>query len=286
VTRAVRWIIDPHVVEARSRPPSERDLAIAAKHNRIIAFDNLSDITPYFSDMLCRLSTGGGFGVRKNYSDDGEALFNAKRPVILNGISAGIVCRPDLQERTLFVELPTLADEARLTEEEVWGRLEGEHPRLLGALLDAAVVGLRNRSTIRLPRLPRMADAALWVEACAPALGWKQGDFVDLWLEARAEADHLALDSWSVWPELQRMLAKTGRVEGTAQGLLECLNKIKTIKQTFKGKDWPATPEALAGQLRRYTPSLGRVGVRVQFLQRRANKRPIRIEVLKPAEVA
>jgi hypothetical protein len=143
VTRAIRRLIDPHVVEDRSRPPSERDLAIAAKNNRIIAFDNLSSITDYFSDMLCRLSTGSGSGIRQNYTDDQEVLFKATRPVILNGISAGIVRRPDLQERTLFVELPTLPDEERRTEAEVWQQLDMEHPRLLGALLDAVVVGCK-----------------------------------------------------------------------------------------------------------------------------------------------
>jgi putative DNA primase/helicase len=125
-----------------------------------------------------------------------------------------------------------------------------------------------------------MADAAVWIESCAPALGWRQGEFVDLWLEARVEADQLALDSWSVWPVFSRLLNQTVKVEYTAQELLTRLNQIKG-KESGRWTDWPLTAEALSSQLRRYLPCLQRQGIRVLFLPRKTNRRPIRIEVLK-----
>ncbi len=39
------------------------------------------------SDAMCQLSTGGGFGTRALYTDGEEAIFDAMRPQILNGIN-------------------------------------------------------------------------------------------------------------------------------------------------------------------------------------------------------
>jgi hypothetical protein len=43
-------------------------------------------------------------------------------------------------------------------------------PRILGALLDAVVHGLRALGRVHLDRLPRMADFALWATACETAV--------------------------------------------------------------------------------------------------------------------
>jgi hypothetical protein len=40
----------------------------------------------WLSDTLCSLSTGGGFSVRALYTNNDEVLFDAARPIILNGI--------------------------------------------------------------------------------------------------------------------------------------------------------------------------------------------------------
>lgn len=43
-------------------------------------------------------------------------------------------------------------------------------PRILGVLLDAVSYGLRTVGHVQLDALPRMADFALWITACEPAL--------------------------------------------------------------------------------------------------------------------
>ena len=47
----------------------------------------------------------GGFAVRQLYTDQDEVLFDAVRPVILNGIE-GVITRPGLADRALFLTLP------------------------------------------------------------------------------------------------------------------------------------------------------------------------------------
>ncbi len=45
--------------------------------------------------------------------------------------------------------------------------------------------------------LPRMADAALWVESAAPALGWGPGVLLKLFLENQAEVQrHIVPIMW------------------------------------------------------------------------------------------
>ena len=96
----------------------------------MLAFDNVSGLPAWISDTLCRLATGGGFAARQLYTDQDEVLFDACRPVILNGIE-NIVSRPDLADREVFLTLEPIAEEKRRTEAELWSEFEADtsaHP--------------------------------------------------------------------------------------------------------------------------------------------------------------
>ena len=84
--RVLRDLVDPNRSPVRTIPDNERDLFVTAQHAHLLAFDNLSSVPPWLSDSLCRLATGGGHAARRLYTDDEETLFDAQRPVILNGI--------------------------------------------------------------------------------------------------------------------------------------------------------------------------------------------------------
>jgi hypothetical protein len=153
----------------------------------------------WLSDALCRLATGGSFAVRQLYTDDEEVLFEASRPILLNGIE-DVICRPDLGDRAIFLTLAPIADEA-----ELWREFEIARPRILGALLDAVVHGLRAINHVQLNALPRMADFALWTAACETAL-WPAGTFARAYaanrraaIESIIEADPLARACAPLW---------------------------------------------------------------------------------------
>src|SRR6516162_4972095 len=82
----LRALLDPNTAPLRALPREDRDLFIAASNGHVLAFDNVSGLPAWISDTLCRLATGGGFAVRQLYTDQDEVLFDATRPVILNGI--------------------------------------------------------------------------------------------------------------------------------------------------------------------------------------------------------
>lgn len=143
----LRALLDPNIAPLRVLPRKDRDLFIAASNGHVLAFDNVSGLPAWILDTLYRLATGGGFAVRQLYSDQDEVLFDAARPVILNGIE-DIVIRPDLADRAVFLTLEPILEERRRPEQELWAAFELERPRILGVLLDAVAKDLAMLSQI------------------------------------------------------------------------------------------------------------------------------------------
>jgi hypothetical protein len=131
------------------------------------------------------LSTGGGFAVRANYTDAEEAIFQATRPVILNGIEQRAV-RGDALDRAIVVELQRIAAHERRTEEPIYQEFHQIRPGVIGVLLTAVSTALRRVDEVRtqFSTLPRMADFAAWVAAAEPGLGWPDDTFARAYTRA------------------------------------------------------------------------------------------------------
>lgn len=259
--RTLRRGVDPNVVPLRTQPRDEGDLLIAATNGAIVALDNLSTIPPWLSDALCRLATGGGLSKRELYTDADEVLLEARRPVLLTAI-AEVATASDLLDRCLTVTLPAIAPDQRRTEADLDAALARARPVILGALLDAAVVGLRNLPTTTLTHPPRLADFATWVEACAPALGWEAGAFLDALAANRRVADAVALEALPVGPVLLSFMDGRCAWEGTATALLGELNR-HVVDEQRRERGWPKRANQLSAQLRRLAPNLRRTGISV-----------------------
>ena len=153
LSKLLKGLIDPNAAPVRSLSREERELMIAANNGHLLAFDNLSGLPHWLSDALCRLATGGNFAVRQLYTDDEEVLFQATRPILLNGIE-DVISRPDLGDRAIFITLPAIAETDRRPEAELWREFEIARPLILGALLDGVVHGLRKINHVQLEALP------------------------------------------------------------------------------------------------------------------------------------
>jgi hypothetical protein len=97
LSKMLRALVDPNTAPVRALPREERELMIAANNGYLLAFDNLSGLPAWLSDGLCRLATGGSFAVRQLYTDDEEVLFQASRPLLVNGIEE-VISRADLAD--------------------------------------------------------------------------------------------------------------------------------------------------------------------------------------------
>jgi hypothetical protein len=275
-TAVLRRLIDPNSAPLRALSREDRDLFIAANNAHLLAFDNISNLPDWISDTLCRLATGGGFATRQLYSDQDEALFDAMRPIILNGIE-DIVGRPDLADRSLFLDLKSIAEDNRKPEWTFWSDFERAHPRILGVLLDGVVHGLQKLPSTRLQKTPRMADFALWATACETAF-WQRGTFAQAYQQNRQDAVGTVIEADLVASAVQSFMANRTKWEGTSADLLGAL-KMAVSENQAKLKEWPVTPRALSGRLRRAAATLRKVGVDITFERGSDSRRTRKITI-------
>ncbi len=260
--KILRRIVDPHVMPIRSEPKEARDLMIAATNTRLLAFDNLSEISTWLSDSFCRLSTGGGFATRQLYVDAEEQMFSAMRPIVLNGIEA-IATRPDLLERSIILNLEAIPEEKRLTEKELNAKVETALPGILAGILQAVMTALHHQlSFVSLPKLPRMADFCHWVTAAESGLGWPEGTFLADYNNSLNESNDIALEAYVIVAPLRALIEKSKIWEGTASELLAAL-QLQVGDTAARAADWPKRPNKLSGLLKRLTPNLRKIGVEV-----------------------
>jgi hypothetical protein len=254
VSRVVKALIDPSAAPVRSEPKEVRDLMIAARNNHLLVLDNLSHLPNWLSDALCRLATGGGFTTRELYTDDGEVIFDARRPMILNGIE-DFVTRGDLLERSILLRLPSIPEDKRVPESQFWERFYLLRPKLLGALLTRAAGGLRELPRVQLDCHPRMADFARWCVACERGAGEVER-FLSVYTANQSGAHEQALDGSCVSTAVVSFMSGRDSWEGTPSDLHRELFQLIASPPP---RDWPKAANSLMGKLRRLAPNLRRV---------------------------
>jgi hypothetical protein len=270
-THALRSLVDPSSAPLRSMPHKESDLFITATHNWVLCFDNLSGLPPWLSDTFCRLATGGGLSTRKLYSDNDEVLFEAQRPMILNGID-DIATRSDLLDRALVIQLDPIPPNKRITEQLFWEAFDELKPQVLGALCDALSGALQQLPRTHLSNLPRMADFALWVTAAHQALGWTKEAFISAYERNRELGIATGIDASPVGQALCEFVNQQPKWEGTALELQASLER-HINPRLLHSPAWPRSPRGLANIIRRLATSLRTFGINTAF--RHSNKRLI-----------
>jgi phage/plasmid primase-like uncharacterized protein len=258
----LRALVDPNKASRRRFPREDRDLFIAANNALVLSYDNVSHVPVWLSNSLCTLSTGGSYATRTLYTDQDEELFEAMRPVILNGIE-NFVTKHDLADRIIVLELQQIPDHERRLEKEFKAEFEAARPRILGALFDIIAHGMRMLPETQEESWPRMADFAQWATACETAV-WSAGTFGKAYAGNRKRATMGAIDDDPVATALRAFVdAAHPEWVGTTSELLYVLTKYIGEKQA-KSKDWPIEPRALTGHLQRAKASLRRVGIEIR----------------------
>ena len=275
--RVISSLIDPRTSALRGVPREVRDLTAAARNSWLVCFDNLSRLPEDLADAACRLATGGGFGGRQLYSDHDEAIFDATRPLVFNAIPDLGTARPDFLDRALIVEFLSIKPETRRDESQFWREFSEQQSRILGALLDAAVAGLRNLPQIKLDRPPRLADFTAWVTACEESLGLSRGAFLEAYERNRTDVQNLALEVSPLYEPLGELAGIPFR--GTTADLLAQLNRLVS-DDTRRYPGWPKSPSALGNALRRMAAYLRSAGIQLEFNRQHGGKRTVSIRSL------
>jgi len=283
LARICRAQVDPNFAPIRSAPRDEQALQVVARNSWVVVLDNLSEVAPWLSDGLCRLSTGGGFSARALFTDWEEVIFHAERPLIMNGIP-DLAARADLANRCIQVVLRAIPDTERRFEDEFWAAFDAESPFMLGALLDAVAGALaRKHDVAGTARKTRMADFALWASAAERALGWADGAFMEAYAKNRAGAVETAIEQDPIG-QAARDLAEEGDWEGSPTALLAALEK-HVSEAVRKSRLWPSA-NRLRSRLRRAQSPLRAFGVVLDLDRRSSDKERTRLIGIRKPERA
>jgi len=259
--RVVRSLVDPATSPLRTMPANTRDLMVSAQNGWLMVYDNLSGLSSVMSDALCRLSTGGGFATRELYSDSDETLFEASRPVCLNGITE-FATRDDLLDRALILKLPSIPDDQRKDEKSFWTDFELMQPCILGGMLSVLSDALKYLPEVSLEYSPRMADFAKFSTAVEKAMDWPGNTFMSTYNSNRILSVEMSLDAD---PVAQAIISiEKQEWEGTATDLMDELER-QVSDSIKRSKSWPSAPNWLSNRVRRLVPAFRKIGIEIEF---------------------
>jgi hypothetical protein len=181
--------------------------------------------------------------------------------------------RVDTEEGHMFAPI---GEAQRRPESELWRAFEIARPRILGALLDAVVHGLRAEGRVQLDRLPRMTDFALWATACETAL-WPAGTFARAYAANRRKGIESIIEADPIATCLRAIMADPPVWTGSASDLLRLCGE-GARDDSSRGIAWAKNPRPLAGRLRRAQTFLRTLGIEITFSREgRTGTRMIRV---------
>lgn len=270
--KVIKELTDPNRAPLNSPPKDEGQVAVHSRSEWVICYDNMSGLPSGISDVFCRMSTGGAYKTRKLYTDADSEILEIQRPLLLNGIE-DIARNGDLVERTLKVFLPAIKDGRRKDERGFWKDFQAAKPKILGALFDVIASALANLDSVKLEKLPRLADFAIWVAAAEPGLGWEPGTFERAYLDHLKDASTNNLEGDDLAQAVISLMASRSEFQSTTTELLTRLASLADEGAT-KSRRWP-TKQTLKGKLTRLAPALKVVGIRYEFDRDREGSRHI-----------
>ena len=258
--RLIRRLIDPHTAETTPLPPSGEELFVSARNSHFLAFENVSHLSKKMSDNLCRMATGGSYRGRRRYTNTDENLHKGGRPIAFEGIN-NVVSEADMLDRLVAIEVERVE---RYQDDKVLDRaFDRARPRILGALLDLLVTGLRKEATVKLTLpAPRMVGFVTWGVACGLP------GFERAYAANQQEAINTLLEYDPAAKAVRALMEGRKRWHGTATKLLADLDEVAGIKNA----------RMLSDRLRLLTPMLATVAIHVIPGKRKDTERPLTIE--------
>jgi len=265
----LKRLTDPTKVSKASGVGDARTVASAAVGRWVLCFDNLTHLSPEQQDLLCCISTGAGYSHRTLYSDLEETFLEYRRPQILTGIDL-VPTRSDLLDRCIIVKLERISEVNRLTEEELEALTARLLPGIYGALLDLLVTALRNLSTTKPAKLPRLADFARLCIA-AEILGFLEAytSNLEVGCQAAVEANPVAEGI------LALLDAHNGYWQGSCTELVRQLQELDPTSREFQKLSARSVGKRLAGSLK---GDLAAVGVSVKHGRGARGQRYVTLE--------
>jgi hypothetical protein len=190
----IKMLVDPAKPKLLTIYNDQKEFIQQLAHNYLAYYDNLKYIPRWLSDEVCKAVTGVGSTKRKLYSDDDDIVYEYKRCLGFNGINLGLT-EPDILDRSLMIELQRIRKENTKQETDIMAEFLKLRPKLLGNVFDTLVKAIKIKPTIQLSGLPRMADSAIWGEAIARAMGYKELEFISAYYDNIGKQNSEAIEN-------------------------------------------------------------------------------------------
>ncbi len=270
----LRSLVDPNKASLISKPKSS-ELRVVSEGNHVLAFDNISNISPNFSDAICKISTGDNQTIRRLYTSNSPMTISMKNPIILNGIPE-IAKRADLVSRSVKISLRKIHE--RKTLESSWSEFNSDSKEIFESLLVGLSVSLMSYDNIKINDMTRMADFCKFSTASHLAYGWKEDDFMNAY-HANIKSSHVdSLESSLFASGIVKMFERECNFEGRPIELLEHLeNKLYVSEKTIRSSKWVGTPKGVIENLDRSEDSLEAIGITYQKYKDRNNKTYVKL---------
>ena len=230
--------------------------------NHVLAYDNLSQLSPKVSDALCRQATGAGNTERRYHTNQNEVRFPyVANPIILNGVTE-FITRPDLVDRSIILHLEHI--DTKKTEAALKRAYNAKRSRIFGALLNLMVQGVQNLPSVPAESSIRMVEAIKWCEACG-----LEG-FGPCYEQTLKGNNQTIVENSTLGRGIVALMEKQERWTGI----------MKELKKTLEesGYPLPKRPNELSNDLKEIEPALrGGHGIAVKHLKRNAHGRSIEL---------
>ncbi|UFN44519.1 hypothetical protein [Nocardioides okcheonensis] len=239
------------------------DDLVRATHRALPIWDNLQRVSGAVSEQFCSMVTGTAIEKRQLYTDTELVSVAVARPVGLTAVAKPAGFRPDALDRMTVVEMQPLP--VRIADDAIQARFDEAHPRLLGALCDAAAAALRWMPYTPAPTHLRMAAHAHVLAAidAATAAGELVGVPAGLLATYADLAGHTSRDTAAedvFGGALLALLEESGGAwSGKASELLAAAGRH--VMLGVHGAGWPGSPRKVPEALAYLRPGLAEIGV-------------------------
>ena len=257
----IKKIIDPSALDTLTIQRNPRSLAVNLQQHWFLPFDNVSHIDEEISDTLCRAITGGGIQQRKLFTDADDYIFKFQKCLAINGIH-NVANRPDLLDRAILIELCRIDENQRREILELIEDFRKDLPCILGGIFDTLSKAMYLYPTVKLDKLPRMADFTRWGYAVGEALGGLGDEFLEQYKTNHSKQNIEILNTDIV----ATLVVGFMKDKPVWSGLIsELYNQLATLASQYginsKGKEFPTVPNVLSRRLNGLKSNLKEAGI-------------------------
>ncbi len=251
-------------------PNKPDDIATILNANYFTAFDNVGYISQAISDLLCVSVTDGKYSKRKLYENTDVISLDIHKPVAVNGLGLNLT-QNDLLDRVIMIDLNRIDENKRVTETELFGKLNQKLPKIKGGIFIVLRKALLKLQTVSLKNLPRLADFAQLGYCIAETLNEGYGEiFLKQYRDNIRIARHTAVENNPLLDTVIKFMENRDSWTGSMTELLQALKELylkdsvsKNLPYTF-----PAAANTLSSKLKICQNDLKEFNIQLEFFRK------------------